>query len=599
MKELDSNILAFLKSWFGSQNQDQTVFELMKLSVGRILTKTASPDENIFAEVDRPDVSIQHIYDWLCVAVKNNEYWLTNVDDHGRPKKLMKLGTIEQAVKEADKAMDKENQRLGKITLMEGHEIVYAELQNGYKLVRMLKPEALDRESSLMQHCIGHGSYDDRLHDKTFLYLSLRDRHGHPHATFEIEQWGENLFVNQMVGKQNQPPLNKYLRQLDCWDMLSSLEFGDKKSSSLILDEKFRIYSTADLPDDFTAIHDIVFTVVQGGKNLPKRLRALKDVRIVGLSSKPVSLPEGWVVEGDLQVRHQTITEIPAGTIVKGEMDLRGSKIGSIGDGCVFGSLILREGEVNKIGSGVKISELLSLLDTKIKNLPSDIELKSLAAPGDALKVLPSHIKEYSTLVLEETRIKTLPEGLTVDRLFLGNTTLDDMPKSLTVNDCLNLTRSIIKTVHGSWKLIGSASFIGSTIEKMTGIITVENDMGIDLSETTIRKLPDAIICDGTVSFHNAHIKTLPKKVHCVTLDLRGCDLKMDRLPEFDIQCHTVIISKAQAHMILPKTWKVMNVTVKADSFGGLDFVIKDANDFRPKKTAKPKFARERRRAAA
>lgn len=592
MKELDANVLNFLKSWYGTQNQE--VFELMKLSVGRILMKDIY--RGVSFDVDAPNPSFQHIYDWLSVAVENNESWLLNVDAQGRPKKLMKLSTIEQAVQEADKAMRKANQRLGNLMLEEGHEAIYAELDGGYSIVRMLTPEALDNESVRMQHCIGHGSYDGKLRDSSNLYLSLRDRHGKPHITFEISVANDRFLVHQMYGKQNLPPASKYLRVMDNWTDLQRLEFDKNLTKDFLFDTDGKIYAVSDLPDGFVARSDVVFGTTI--KHLPRSLHALKDVAF--FQSEVKSLPEGWIVEGSLVIWGNNFSEIPAGTVVKEDFHARGVTIDNIGDACSFGSLSLEGGKVKKIGSGVKIDGKLSIEKSNIQHFPSDIQFKDLFANGSSLKDLPVHIRKYGYLNIVNTAVEMIPEGVVVDELDFSKTRLRNLPVSLTINHRLIARSAEIKAVHGSWKLLGDVDLSDSLIEKMTGTITVEGHVGIDLSGTVIRKLPDAIIADcGTVSFRGAHIKKLPKKVHCVTLDLRGCDLKMDRLPEFDIQCQTVIINKSQSHMQLPKSWKVMNVTVKAGGLNEMDFVIKDASAFQPKKTAKPKFARERRKAAA
>ena len=593
MKQLDSNILAFLKSWFGGHNQDQTVFELMKLSVGRILMKDIY--RGVSFDVDAPNPSFQHIYDWLSVAVENNESWLSNVDAQGRPKKLMKLSTIEQAVQEADKAMRKANQRLGRLMLEEGHEAIYAELDGGYSIVRMLTPQALDNESVRMQHCIGHGSYDGKLCDSSNLYLSLRDRHGKPHITFEISVADDRFLVHQMYGKQNLPPMSKYLRVLDSWTDLRRLDFTRNTTRDYLLDTDGKIYAVSDLPDGFVARSDVVFGIT--AKHLPRNLHALKDVAFF---QSDKSLPKGWIVEGSLVIWGSRLCEIPAGTIVKEDLHARGVTIDDIGDACSFGSLSLEGGKIKKIGSGVKIDGKLSIEKSSIQHLPSDIQFKDLFASGSSLNSLPTHIKKYGYLNLVNTAVDTIPEDVVVDELNVSKTGLRKMPVSLTINHRMIARSAEIKAVHGSWKLLGDVDLSDSRIEKMTGTITVEGNVGIDLSGTAIRKLPDAIIADcGTVSFRGAHIKTLPKKVYCVALDLRGSDLKMDRLPEFDIQCHTVIITKKQAHMQLPKTWKVKNVTVKAGGLNEMDFDIVDASKFRSSKAPKAKFARERRRAAA
>ncbi len=153
------------------------------------------------------DEDIRHITDWLKAAVGNDEAWLKHLDDRGRPKKLMKFSSMEDITKEANKAMLKAAQRFSAVKLVEGDEELYAELQDGFYVVRLLTPAALDRESAQMQHCIGNGGYDKALANPDNLYLSLRDKHGKAHATLEVND-GKLI---QLQGKQNTVPVDKYL----------------------------------------------------------------------------------------------------------------------------------------------------------------------------------------------------------------------------------------------------------------------------------------------------------------------------------------------------------------------------------------------------
>lgn len=159
---------------------DERLGTLLALCVGRLMLKAARGGQD-WSGISRDD-DIRHVADWLKAAVVNDAGWLRNVDEHGRPRKLLKFGTMESLLKEADKAMRIEAQKLrGK--LGDGDEVLYAELSDGLHLVRLLTPAALDRESGEMQHCIGNGGYDDLVEDGDHLFLSLRDRHGKAHAT--------------------------------------------------------------------------------------------------------------------------------------------------------------------------------------------------------------------------------------------------------------------------------------------------------------------------------------------------------------------------------------------------------------------------------
>jgi len=58
------------------------------------------------------DPQLSHIADWLKAATVNRQPWLGHVDERDRPRKLMKFGSVEAIVNEADKAMLKAAQRL-------------------------------------------------------------------------------------------------------------------------------------------------------------------------------------------------------------------------------------------------------------------------------------------------------------------------------------------------------------------------------------------------------------------------------------------------------------------------------------------------------
>lgn len=131
-------------------------------------------------------LDIHHVVDWLSAAVHNNERWLSNTDDRGRPKKLMKCGDIIALSNEADKCMRRAltGTRRRK-ALPETDERVVVTLGD-LSLVRLLTPKALDAESAAMRHCIGLGAYDVRLSLPGLRYYSVRDDRNKPLATVEV-----------------------------------------------------------------------------------------------------------------------------------------------------------------------------------------------------------------------------------------------------------------------------------------------------------------------------------------------------------------------------------------------------------------------------
>lgn len=274
---------------------DERLGVLLALSVGRLMLRSAKKGED--GKNGFPDEKIRHVADWLRAALVNGAAWLSNVDDMGRPKKLLKHPTFEALLAEVDRAMLVEAQRLSNVRLVEGDEALYAELSDGMVLVRLLTPAALDRETSVMQHCIGNGGYDDFLGRDDHLFLSLRDRHGKAHATLEIEK----SKITQLQGKQNEPPIRKYVNTL----VPFIRERGYKVSV-----QTARLGYVIDKDDNW---HDLQ------------------------------NLPEGLTVGGYLDLRDTVITVLPDGLTVGGYLNLEGTAITVLPDGLtVGGSLYLR-----------------------------------------------------------------------------------------------------------------------------------------------------------------------------------------------------------------------------------------------------------------
>lgn len=75
------------------------------------------------------------------------------------------------------------------------------DFHDGYKIVQLLTPAALDRESALCDHCVGKGGYDEHLIKGGVRIFSLRDDKNHPYATIEVRQ----KRVKQVKGHDNGP----------------------------------------------------------------------------------------------------------------------------------------------------------------------------------------------------------------------------------------------------------------------------------------------------------------------------------------------------------------------------------------------------------
>jgi hypothetical protein len=101
---------------------------------------------------------VRHVADWISAAVINDEPWLKDIDGEGRTKKLLKIGSLAQAEAEADKAMRRFAFKAAAAPHVDGEgEESIMTFADGGRVVRLLTPAALDRESAMMGHCVGQG----------------------------------------------------------------------------------------------------------------------------------------------------------------------------------------------------------------------------------------------------------------------------------------------------------------------------------------------------------------------------------------------------------------------------------------------------------
>ncbi len=89
-------------------------------------------------------------------------------------------------------------------------DVVY-DFGNGFTIVKV-PPEDLGTEGDNMGHCVG--GYCDSVASGRVTIYSLRNRSNTPHATIEVVSGGR---VDQIKGKQNEPPVPKYRPMIKQW----------------------------------------------------------------------------------------------------------------------------------------------------------------------------------------------------------------------------------------------------------------------------------------------------------------------------------------------------------------------------------------------
>jgi hypothetical protein len=239
-------------------------------------------------------IRLSHIIDWLVADLQAGAPWLANVDEQGRPRKLLKCKTFEDLEREANKAMDRRNGQQAK-ALGPDDESFIADLGDGYSLVQMITPEALDLESARMHHCVGHGAYDGALKSGWSRFLSLRDRKRRPVATIELRRESNGRWsIRQIEGKRNERPPRKVMEVIR--SHATKGNWRDRHCWWPVAEAPDDVYYDLDrIPEaatvEYLEINDYELSIYPD-LALPAGLTVLGDADI----SPSVRLPEGMTV---------------------------------------------------------------------------------------------------------------------------------------------------------------------------------------------------------------------------------------------------------------------------------------------------------------
>nr|WP_250807589.1 PcfJ domain-containing protein [Neorhizobium tomejilense] len=394
--EQDSEIVDFLATF----SEDADVLRLMYHCVGRVLLKIKNSRRN-WREAGLA-VDLKHAADWLGVALHHGEDWLSNVDEHGRPKKLLKFSDLDGILKEANKAMIKRAMQTPVIKIDEGEEVLEQVLDAGWYMVRLLTSRALDNESAVMQHCVGHGTYDEAVRENRKVILSLRDPHNNPHVTIEVDVASNS--VVQIRGKQNAKPKAEYARRVR--NFINGRDYDSvyrPVDVGIVIDEMGRRFGVDQLPAGL-AIKGTLDLSGYELTELPEFLEIRGDLKIERSAIR--TLPRGLKVTGSLLAAKSKLEALPLDHGIARDIDVSGSKIAALPD-------------------GLEVDGNLNLSDTDIVSLP-----RNLVVTGDLnleaadLKVYPSGVLVGRNIFLSGSSVRRFEDR----NLYVGG--------SLLMNDC-------------------------------------------------------------------------------------------------------------------------------------------------------------------
>jgi hypothetical protein len=487
---------------------------MLELSVGRVLRKVCRDILKWRSYISEDE--LQHVADWLQIAVNTNEPWLENLDKDARPKKVMKFYSIDQIVKEADKAIAKASQKMRSIKIIPGDEELFAELSDGYYVVRLLSPSSLDRESQEMQHCIGLGGYDKKLKAAGVLYLSLRDAAGKAHATLEVK----NKRVVQLRGKQNDTPVKRYLDVLE--GFIAKHGFSTDVSTSVlrrVIDANGIWHDVTALPNGLTIDGDLDLSRTNI-TTLPRDLKVQGDLRLIG--TRVAELPRGLVVNGDLDLGDTPVEILPEGLIVGGDLRLANSR-------------------VTRLPKNLQVGGRLNIMDTAIEEIPSCISVGTdLLMSQSRVSSLPHGITVNGNLRLNRTPFMELPDNLTVSGdLECSHTAIKNIPKNLHIGGCLIASDTSVRKLPSDLKVKGTVFISGTPLNEIEQGFKVGR--GLHACHTLLRTLPEGFRAGGDVDLRRTPLDTLPGDLFIGgKLEISGTPL--DEIPE-TIKVRSVIFA--------------------------------------------------------
>lgn len=533
---LAQGIQDFLKEF---HDNDPQVQALLAHSVGRVAAKMHNHDNSWKIETIRE--AVVHIADWLKSSLLTGEAWLAKTDDLGRPRKLMKCGTIDQLVAEADKATVKAIQK-ATVTMPVGNdEAQLRTLEEGFTLVHLLTSSALDREGLAMQHCIGNGAYDDRIQKEGNVYVSLRDRFGRPHATLEISDG----VILQLQGKQNRPPKSEYTRLMLPFFRDSKLDFSRvSKRIGYVSDNNGNLHDVRNIPDGVVIDGDVEFNgldfisipenlTINGSLSIrntsikvipeslsvkgslyierslivtfPKRLRVYGNLSLDGTLAE--CLPDDFEMDGTIEVTGTEPFRLPESLTLGGSLYLKGMRITAWPSKLKIGNGLFMQGvDIDRLPSEISVGGSLDLRWTKITALPSGLSIGgSLFLQGSAIKSLPSGLSVAKDLHIEDTRIEALPDDIRVgDGLFIDNSLVMSIPRDLTLKGPLSMNGTKIRTLPSMLKVGTELSMRNTPVTFLPADLEVGRR--IDIRRTSIDWIPERVSDDVLIVDDNGNM---------------------------------------------------------------------------------------------
>ena len=195
----------------------------------------------------------RHLYRFAAsrvdMAIKSNKYFNIHLLKH-RPEYNSFALTLAEIKKQKEKLSLQESEqklRAREKESLEQDTKIIMNFDDGYKVVRLMTPVALDKESEYMGHCVGYGEYDVNVLSGTTEFYSIRDANSEPHVTIAVEEGR----IVQCRGKGNKGISTKYVPYARKFVLEKDIDPSyDAKNMGLCIDIEDNIYDFYNIPAD-------------------------------------------------------------------------------------------------------------------------------------------------------------------------------------------------------------------------------------------------------------------------------------------------------------------------------------------------------------
>lgn len=562
------NQAADIEQALKSHSQDERVVALLDICVGRILKKDARRG-NDWTQQYKPE-SVDHIVEWLAMACTEDAHWLGSMTPDGKPKKLLKFSTVQDVVREADEFFRKRTASAPKVDEKDSDdEKTVFKLDGGYRIVRMLSTTALDREGSLMGHCVGSGGYDTALKTEREMFFSLRDPRNKPHVTMQVRI--ADKVVLQARGKQNQYPVTRYAKMIAAFSRQEGFDLsGERVGLAALRTPDGDVLDPENLPEDRVIIvgHAGGWRYLaldnQGIERWPRivevmgdaqmdflandgpeelivhgRLRVsfidararTKAIRVQTLviedSADIVALPAGMVIEDSLLARGSQIRTLPPDLNLAGVLDIRKTDLETLPDGISCGDLLASGSGLTRLPERLTVRGKLDISDTVIPAIPDCLSCHELVANGSGLETLPTTFTVEGVIDLRDTGLSRLPESLRCRDLLIGASTITVVHPDTVIRGDLMARGSKLRVLPRGLHVPGRLDLAETDVRVLPRGLFCGT---LDISRTRVTKLPASLTVWGSLLAADASLRSLGDHEEFETLDASGCPLEC--LPE-------------------------------------------------------------------